>query len=472
MSRVDEMIEKGIQAAADFRRFDQEKTDRIVRSVFLAAFEQRVRLARMAHEETGIGIWTHKVIKNVIATQLVYNNIKGVKTVGVISQDFRLGVVEIAQPVGLILALVPVTNPTATVFFKSLIAMKSRNPIIISPHNAARRCTAEAVRVCYEAALSAGAPEHCIQWLTKSTPRTTSELMKHRGLSLIIATGTGGLVREAYSSGTPVIGVGPGNVPVYIGATADIPFAVSSILESKTFDNGSVCASEQAIVVKKEASKRVIDEFKTQKAYFMTPDEIESVGKIAYDPERSTMTPTVVGQSTQRIARSAGFDVPADTSVLIGQLDGVGRDYPLSAEILAPILAFYIEDDFDPAIERCSEITQYGGAGHTAVIYSNNDERIEYFSRVIDAGRILVNMPSTQGALGGIFNSLDPSFTLACGSRGNNTSTDNITARHLLNIHRITRRRPNPRWSHFDRSRFLDDSFPPETLEREYNKNF
>jgi acetaldehyde dehydrogenase/alcohol dehydrogenase len=472
MSRVDEMIDNGVRAAVDFRRFDQEKTDRIVRAVFLAAFEQRVKLAKMAHEETGIGIWTHKVIKNVIATQLVYNNVKSVKTVGVISQDFRLGVVEIAQPVGVILALIPVTNPTATVFFKCLIAMKSRNSLIISPHNAARRCTAEAVRICYEAALSAGAPEHCIQWLKKSTPRTTSQLMKHRELSLIIATGTGGLVREAYSSGTPVIGVGPGNVPVYIGATADIPFAVRSILESKTFDNGSVCASEQAIVVKKAAADRVIEEFKAQKAYFMKPEETEAVGKIAFDPERSTMTPTIVGQSTKHIARSAGFDVPEDTTVLIGKLDGVGRDYPLSAEILAPILAFYIEEDFDASIERCSEITQYGGAGHTAVIYSNRDERIEYFSRVIDAGRILVNMPSTQGALGGIFNSLDPSFTLACGSRGNNTSTDNITARHLLNIHRITRRRPNPRWSHFEHSKFLDDSLPPETLEGEYNKNF
>ncbi len=472
MSRVDDILSKSVGAARAFRKLNQEQTDRVVRAVFLAGFENRVKLAKMAHEETFIGVWQHKVIKNVIATQLVYDSIKGEKTVGVISEDPRLGVVEIAQPVGPILALVPVTNPTSTVLFKSLIAMKSRNPLIISPHNAARRCTAEAARICYEAALSAGAPEHCIQWLEKSTPKTTNEMMSHRQLSLIIATGTGGLVREAYSSGTPVIGVGPGNVPVYIGGTADIPFAVKSIVESKTFDHGSVCASEQAIVVKREVADRVVEEFKAQKAHFMIPEETEKVGKIAFDPERGIMTATVVGQSVQSIAKSAGFDVPDDASLLIGELDGVGMDYPLSAEILAPILAFYIEDDFDRSIRRCSEITQYGGAGHTAVIYSNTDERIEYFSRVIDAGRILVNMPSTHGALGGIFNSLDPSFTLACGSQGNNMTTDNITAHHLLNIHRITRRRPNPRWINFDHSKFLDDSIPVEKIQKDYNKNF
>jgi acetaldehyde dehydrogenase/alcohol dehydrogenase len=296
--------------------------------------------------------------------------------------------------------------------------------------------------------------------------------MAHRGLALILATGTSSLVREAYSSGTPVIGVGPGNVPDYMGATADVPFAVRSIIQSKMFDNGSVCASEQAVVVKKDLSAQVIKEFEKQKAYFMSPEEIDRVNKIAFDSERRIMMATVVGQSVQNIARSAGITVPEDTTLLIAQLDGVGRDYPLSAEILAPILAFYVERDFDAAIQRCTEITQYGGRGHTASIYSNLDERIEYFSQVIDAGRILVNMPSTQGALGGIFNSLSPSFTLACGTGGNNTTTDNISCEHLLNIHRITRRRPNPRWMSFNLEKFIDDSVPAETLEKDYNRNF
>jgi acetaldehyde dehydrogenase/alcohol dehydrogenase len=308
--------------------------------------------------------------------------------------------------------------------------------------------------------------------MKKSTPNTTSELMGHRGLALIRATGTTSLVRDAYSSGTPVIGVGPGNVPAYIGATADVPFAVRSIIHSKMFDNGSVCASEQAVVVKEELAERVIEEFKQQKAYFLSPEETEKVSRIAFNQELKTMAATIVGQSVQRIAQSAGIEVPKDTTLLIAQLHGVGREYPLSAEILAPVLAFYVEKDFDTAIQRCTEITNFGGLGHTAVIYSNDDDRIEYFSQVIDAGRILVNMPSTQGALGGIFNSLSPSFTLACGTGGNNTTTDNISCEHLLNIHRITRRRPNPRWMAYDLERFIDDGVPAEALEKEYNMNF
>ncbi len=472
MSRANEILDNANQAARFLRRLDQGQTDRIVRAVYLAAFNERVRLAKMALEETGIGVWEHKVIKNVIGTQLVYNFIRKQKTVGVISEDHRNGMVEVAQPVGPILGLIPVNNPTSTVFFKALISLKSRNPIIMSPHNAAKRSIAEASRICYEAALAAGAPEHCIQWLRKSTPNLTHELMSHRGLALILATGAYRLVREAYSSGSPVIGVGPGNVPVYIGLTADIPFAVRSIIESKTFDNGSVCASEQSVVVKKKVVDAAIKEFKRQKAYFMSPDEIEKVNRMAFDYERKLMTPAIVGQSVQTVAEKAGIDIPPDTSVLMAPLEGVGPEYPLSGEILAPVLGFYVEEDFDRAIERCSEITHYGGMGHTAVIYSNTDERIEYFSQVIDAARILVNMGSTLGALGGVFNNLTPSFTLACGTGGNSTTTDNITVHHLLNIHRITRRRPNPRWMTFDHDKFLDESIPVEEIEKEYNKNF
>lgn len=472
MPTATELIQNATAAALAFRDLDQTKTDAIVRAAYVAALEHRVELAKLAHEETGIGKWEDKVLKNVIATQLVYDDIKHQHTVGVIGTDDRAGIVEVAQPIGPILAFIPVTNPTSTTIFKCLIALKTRNPIIFSPPGGARKCTLAAAEVCYKAALAAGAPEHCIQWLGKASEDTLQELMAHKRLAMIIATGTNSIVAKASKSGTPNIGVGPGNVPVYIGRTADIPFAVRCIVESKTFDYGTICASEQAIVVKRQVSEDVIAEFKRQKAHFMTPDEIEKVGRIAYDPERRMMRPTVVGQSVQVIARSAGISVPEDAVLLIGKLDAVGPEHPLSAEILAPILAFYIEEDFEAGIYRCSEITRFGGIGHTAVIYSNTDERIEYFSRTIQASRILVNMPAAHGALGGIYNSLHPSFTLSCGSGASNTTTDNITVRHLLNIHRVTRRRPNPRWEKYDKSRFLDPTLPASDIETGFNRNF
>ena len=457
---------------AEFRKLGQKQTDKVVRAVYLAALDRRIELAQMAHEESGIGIWQHKVIKNVIATQLVYEDIRDQLTVGVISVDARRGVEEVAQSIGPILGFIPITNPTSTTIFKILISMKTRNPLIISPPAGARRSTCEAVAICYEAARRAGAPEHCVQCLAKASEETINGLMTDQRLALILATGTNSVVRKAYRSGTPAIGVGPGNVPVYIGETGDIPFAVRSIVESKTLDNGTVCASEQSIVVKRAVAEDVIAEFKRQGAYFLSPEETEKVGQIAYDHERRIMRATVVGQSVQRIAASAGIAVPEDTVLLIAPLKEVGPDSPLSAEILAPILAFYVEEDFDSAIRRCSEITRFGGLGHTAVIYSNTDERIEYFSRAVEAARILVNMPSTYGALGGIYNTLSPSFTLSCGSGANNTTTDNITVRHLLNVHRITRRRPNPRWMDFDQGKYLDASVAAWEIESEYNRNF
>jgi acetaldehyde dehydrogenase/alcohol dehydrogenase len=471
MFSPDEIIQRAKKAFNFFKKLDQAETDRIVRAAYLAAMNNRVHLARLAAEETGLGIWQDKVIKNVIASQLVYEHIKNQKTAGVISEDSFSGIIEMAQPLGPILALIPVINPTSTSIFKILISMKTRNPVIISAASAAKNCVAETARICYEAALKTGAPEHCIQWLTKPNLMKTTELMIHPGLALILATGTGELVKTSYSSGTPTIGVGAGNVPVYIGASADIPFAVQNIMISKTFDNGSICASEQAVVVKKEMADQVVAEFRKQKAYFLSTEEIEKVGRMAYDKERGVMSAAVVGQSVQRIAGMAGIQVPADTSVLIARLRSVSREQPLSAEILAPILAFYVEKDFETSIERCAEIIRFGGIGHTAVIYSNNPERIEYFSRALDVARILVNTPSTQGALGGMFNSLPPSFTLSCGSGGKNSTTDNISTRHLLNIHRICRRRVNERWRNFDRCKYLDETQTAENIEREFDKN-
>ncbi len=471
MANTEEIIQRALKAATAFKELNQPKTDRIVREVYFAAMDNRVRLARMAVEETGMGFGPHKVIKNVIAGQLVYEHIKNQKTVGVISEDSFSGIIEMAHPLGPILALVPAINPTSTTIFKILVTMKTRNPLIISGNAIAKNCVAETARVCYESALKAGAPEHCIQWLTKPNPKTTKELMSHHGLALILATGTGELVKASYSSGTPTIGVGSGNVPVYVGVTADIPFAVQNILMSKSFDNGSICASEQAVVVRNEIAEKVMAEFRIQRAHFLSPEEIEKVGSIAYDKQRGMMSVGVVGQSVQRIAEMAGIQVPPDASVLVAELDQVSREHPLSAEILAPILAFYVEETFEGAIARCMEITRFGGIGHTAVIYSNNPERIEYFSRNLDVARILVNTPSTQGALGGMFNTLPPSFTLSCGSGGKNSTTDNISTRHLLNIHRICRRRINQRWKNIDHRKYLDESLTADDLEGEFNKN-
>lgn len=466
-----DIIQRAQTATALFRKLGQAKTDRIVRAVYLSMMDNRVRLAKMAAEETGLGVWQHKVIKNVIASQLVYEDIKNRKTAGVISENEFSGIIELALPLGPVLALIPVISPTSTAIFKILICLKTRNPVIISGNAMVKNCVAETARICYEAALEAGAPEHCIQWLNKPNPMKTRELMSHHGLSLILATGAGELVKASYSSGTPTIGVGSGNVPAYIGGSADIPFAVQNILLSKMFDNGSICASEQAVVVKRETAGPVIEEFKRQKAHFLSPDEIEKVGRIAYDREKGTMRAGVVGQSAQRIAGMAGIEVAADTSVLIARLDQVSRDHPLSAEILAPVLAFYIEENFEAAIERCAEITRFGGVGHTAVIYSNSPERIEYFSNAIDVARLLVNTPSTHGALGGMYNTLTPSFTLSCGSGGKNGTTDNISTSHLLNIHRICRRRVNERWKNISDDKYLDESLTGEEMEREFNKN-
>jgi acetaldehyde dehydrogenase/alcohol dehydrogenase len=472
MSRAQLLLEQAVAAAAAFREFDQRATDRIVRAVYLRALSERVNLARMAAEETGLGIWEHKVQKNVIATQLVYEDIKNQRTVGVIDENPCDGIIEVAQPVGPVLAFVPVTNPSSTTLFKILIAMKTRNPIIISPPQAARHTATAAAEACYEAALEAGAPEHCIQWLDRPSEKTLDVLMASPQLALILATGTTRLVSKAVQSGRPVLGVGPGNVPVYIGTSADIPFTVHNILASKLFDNGSVCASEQAVVVKEDVAAEVVAEFERQGGYFLDPEEADKVGRIAWDPERRTMTATVVGQPAERIARSAGVTVPGGTRLLLAQLCGVGPEHPLSAEILAPILAFYVERDFDAAIRRCSEITRFGGTGHTAVIYSNTRDRIEYFSRVIDAGRILVNVPATQGALGGMVTALEPSFMLSCGPGGGNVTMDNITARHLLNIHKIARRRPNPKWFEFECELYLDPEITAAEIEAVFNKNF
>lgn len=469
---VDMYFERAQAAAAVFSQFSQEETDRVVKAVYEAAFRNRVGLAKFACEETGLGRWQDKVIKNAVASQFVYDDIKDQKTVGVIADDPIRGITEIAQPVGPILAIIPVTNPTSTAIFKILIALKTRNPIILSPSRKAKRCSDAAAQICYDAALAADAPEHCIQWLDECSRELTQAIMCHPSLALILATGGSGLVKSAYSSGTPTIGVGAGNVPVYIERSADVPFAVEQILISKLFDYGTICASEQALVVERDIAAAVKAEFARRKACFLTPPQVAQLEQVAFDAKQGLMNPAIVGQPAAKIAQMAGLELPADVQLLLAPLKGVGPQWPLSSEILAPILAWYEADDFSSAVNLCIDLNFHGGMGHTVSIFSNDDTRIREFAGLMNAGRIVVNTPSSQGAVGGIYNMLHPSLTLGCGTGGKNITTDNVTASHLLNIQRIARRRENQRLMHFDTNLYCDESLDAAAVAAVYNRNF
>jgi len=457
---------KASRAAEALRRLSQEDTDRIVAAVYRAGFNQRIRLAKMARDETQLGRWEDKVVKNVIATRYVYHDIKNLRTVGVIAEDTVHDVTEVAEPLGPIFAITPITNPTSTVLFKVLIAMKSRNPIIIRPHGAAADCSIEAARVCAEAAAGAGAPEDSIQWVKRSSREEALAFMAHKQTAMILATGSVELVRAAARTGNPSIGIGPGNVPVYVGRSADVPFAVEQIVLSKTFDYGTVCASEQAVVANRVNAGSILREFKERKAYVLSPAEIRRLEPVAFNRDQRVMRVEVIGQPAAKIARMAGLDVPDDTTILIAPLEEVGLSSPLSLEILAPILAFYVADDFDRAIDLCRQINRHGGLGHTASIFSRSEERIEYFASAMNAGRILVNTPASQGALGGTYNRLRPSLMLACGTSGKNITTDNISARNLLNVHRIARRKVNPCIAPAFVREYLDEANDVEDIER------
>jgi len=468
---ADEFLLNATMAAAEFGELDQKATDKIIEAVYRAALKNRVSLAKLAHEETGIGVWEHKVFKNMLAAHLVYEDIKELKTAGVISHDSLRGIVEIAQPLGPILAIIPVTNPTSTIIFKTLIALKTRNSIIFSPHRNAMKSSHEAARICYEAALSAGAPENCVQWSTNFSRDLTHELMTHPKTALLLATGGPGLVKAAYSSGTPAYGVGSGNVPVLIERSADADFAAKNVLMSKTFDNGTVCASEQAIVVEKEISDLTKKSFEKEGAYFLNDDEVKKLESVAAKPGTDLMNPDIVGKSAPFIADLAGFKVPKDTKVLMAPQTEVSHSKPLSGEILAPILAFYTCDNFEDALKRCIDLNYRGGIGHTASIYSNDPAKIDEYGDLMNAGRIVVNTPSSQGGVGGIFNTLHPSFTLGCGAGGKNITTENVSAQHLMNIKKLCRRRNNDKWLKLKLETVLDENCTPDEFISQYNKN-
>ncbi len=423
------------EAAGALAELSQEQIDALVDAMAAAVTPQAEALARLAHEETGYGVVADKVQKNLFASDKVYRFIRPIKTVGVIRRLEDRKVIEIAEPFGVVCAIVPSTNPTSTAIYKILIAIKARCPIVISPHPAAARCITRVAEIMNEAARKAGAPDGAINWMTTVTLEGTQELMKARETSVILATGGMGLVRAAYSAGKPAYGVGPGNAPAYIERSADVAKAVRDIVTGKTFDNGVLCSSENSVVVDAPLVEEVKRAFVANGAHFLSASEIDAVGKILVTPQRLP-NPALVGRPATYIARQAGITVPDGTRVLIAELAGVGRDYPLSIEKLCPVLSFYVVNDWREGCERCKQILRYGGMGHTMSIHSRNDDVILQFGLKKPAYRIVVNSPTTHGSIG-LTTGLDPAMTLGCGGYGGNITSDNISPRHLLNIKRL-----------------------------------
>lgn len=443
---IDALVARAQKAAAAFLELDQEAVDRIVHAMARAGEVERIPLARLAVEETGMGVFEDKVIKNQFATEYIHNDIKDIKTVGLIGRDDQMGISQIAEPVGPIAAITPVTNPTSTTMFKSIISLKTRNPVIIAPHPKALRCSIRAARALYEAALAHGAPEHCVQWIEHPSIDGTNYLMSHPGIALVLATGGASMVRAAYSSGTPAFGVGPGNTPVYVDKSARIDMTVTSVIISKTFDNGTICASEQSIVAHADIAKEMEDTFAANGVYFCTPAEKKKLAAVAIDAKRGMMSAAVVGQPATKIAKAAGIDVPSNTKILGVRLKTVGPEEPLSREKLSPILGFYRAPGKAKALELCQQIQTFGGLGHTAVIYAEDPEVVNEFQHGLSAGRIPVNSPSSHGAIGDIYNRIGPSLTLGCGTKGGNITTSNISVMNLLNIKQVMERKMNMLW--------------------------
>ena len=440
------LVSQARTAAAVFTQCTQEDVDRIVKPMVLAGLEQVQNLARLAIEETKLGVLEDKVLKNLVATEFVYNYVKDKRTVGIIRDFPERGLVELAEPIGVMFSLIPITNPTSTVLFKCIMAIKTRNAVIFSPHPKAWKCCSEAVRIMYEAAVKHGAPEGIFTCLESHTLEDNAYLMQHKDIGLIDATGGPSAVKAAYSSGKPALGVGPGNTPVYLEKTADVSMAVVDIITSKTFDNGTICASEQTVVIDDEIYDVVLKKFAELGAHVCNEKETELLGRTVIDPGTGFMQPLAVGQKATDIARMIGLRVKPNTKLLIAPIQGVGRGHPLSVEKLFPVLSVYRAKSVDEALKVCVDVNHAGGLGHTAVIFSRNDETIRRFGEVINAGRIIVNSPGSIGALGGVYNDMVPTFSFGCGTGGGNSTTDNINVYHYLNIKRVARRTPAHMW--------------------------
>lgn len=433
MQEVRELVESAKAAQQQLAQMGQEKADRIVRAIADAGVRNARRLAQMANEDTGFGIVDDKVIKNVFASRGVYEYIKDMKTMGEISRDDEKGIRTIAVPVGVIAGLIPSTNPTSTALYKAEIAIKAGNAIVFSPHPTALRCILETVKVIRQAIAEAGGPEDLVSCITIPTMEATDNLMRHRDVAMILATGGSAMVRAAYSSGTPAIGVGPGNGPAYLDRSCNLPMAVKRILDSKTFDNGTICASEQSVICEDDMACVVQAEMEKQGAYFLDDDEREKLGKFILRAN-GTMNPEIVGRSVATIAKLAGLDrVPANARVLVARETGVGRGHPYANEKLGPILAFFTAENKEKVCEKVCEILHYEGAGHTFSMHTQDDDVVTYFANRVPASRIMVNTPSALGGIGGTTN-LMPSLTLGCGAVGGSATSENVGPMHLLNL--------------------------------------
>jgi len=446
LAYLEGLVSQAKTAAAVFSQFTQADVDRIVKPMVLAGMEQAQHLARLAVEETRLGVMEDKVIKNMVACEFVYNYIKDKRTVGVIREIPERNLIEMAEPIGVLFSLTPITNPTSTVLFKCIMAIKTRNAVIFSPHPKAWHCCAEAVRIMYEAAVKYGAPEGVFTCLDSPTLPDNAHLMKHKDVGLIDATGGPGVVKAAYSSGKPALGVGAGNTPVYFEKTADVNTAVVDIIVSKTFDNGTICASEQTVVIDDEIYDAVLKKFVELGAHLCNEKETKLLERSVIDPQTGFMQPLAVGQKATDIARFVGLSVKPDTKLLIAPIQGVGREHPLSVEKLFPVLAVYRAKSVTEALRVCVDVNHAGGIGHTAVVFSRNEEIIRKFGEVINAGRIIVNSPGSIGALGAVYNDLVPTFSFGCGTGGGNSTTDNVNIFHYLNIKRMARRTQNHMW--------------------------
>ena len=447
IAQLDAMIERVRAAQAAFANFGQEEVDAIFQHAAAAATAQRITLARMAVEETGMGVLEDKVIKNHFASEYIYNKYKDNKTCGVIEDDPVSGYREIAAPLGVVAGIVPTTNPTSTAIFKALLCLKTRNGIIFSPHPRAAKSTRAAAMLICRAAVAAGAPEHIIDCIESPSAELSQHLMSHKGISLILATGGPGMVHAAYSSGTTAIGVGAGNTPVVIDATADIKMAVNSIMLSKTFDNGMICASEQTVVAEAAVADAVREEFLARGAWFASPEEAEALKAVIF--KNGSLNSASVGQSAAHIAALAGITLPENTKVLLAERDSIQADDPFAHEKLSPVLGFYRAPDFASAVSMAGELVRLGGAGHTSALYTreSNVERIRAFEEAMTTGRVLINMPASQGAIGDVYNfRVAPSLTLGCGSWGGNSVSENIGVKHLMNVKTVACRRENMLW--------------------------
>lgn len=443
---IQKLIDNAKKAQEAFMQMDQAQIDTVVQAMALAGLDKHMYLAKIAIEETKRGVYEDKITKNLFATEYIYHSIKNDKTVGVIEDNEYDSFQKIAEPVGIVMGITPVTNPTSTTMFKALISIKTRNPIIFGFHPSAQYCSSEAARILQEAAVQAGAPEGCIQWIDKPSMDKTNILMNHPDVALILATGGGAMVRAAYSCGKPALGVGPGNVPAFIEKTADIDQAVTDLILSKSFDNGMICASEQAVIIEEPIYDRVKNKMIANGCYFLSKDEIAKLTPSAMNVDKCAVNPAIVGQLAVKIAEMAGITVPATTKILVAEIEGVGTKFPLSAEKLSPVLACYKVKTADEGIARAAEVVEFGGMGHSSAIHSNDDAVIQRFANRLQTGRIIVNSPSTHGAIGDIYNTNLPSLTLGCGSYGRNSTSSNVTAVNLINVKRVARRTVNMQW--------------------------